>query len=298
MKKILIVVFAALVSLLFFPEYSFSNTKPIPLQKAMKSKLVDIRSVSNGGYCNKGLSLTLTNNKSTPVTVRTESGLIFRPDDKRCQPLILLGGDVIVLNANEVRSVNLQTFCGNSGARAPYHGIRYTYAGRVDTNLVAVLQFAKQQKIEPNIIQRAVWMFTNHHSLSTVYSYLAPKQSARLVMYIAKKIKMDLPVFFVEQQLDTIGIGGIIKEGEEHYYVNMSWNNSNVYRNVYVSVYREDGSVYKEVEDGIVFDKKGGSVVVGFYAKRDKAGLYTVRVHDDANKTLQEKVVRVGPERM
>ncbi len=272
-----------------------AKEKKISLKRALKDKLIELLPISTGGYCGKSLSLTLISKSKEPLTISIEPGLEFRPKDSsiNAQPLILLGDEAIVLAPDEQKTTQLQTFCGNSGANAPYVGIPYSYYRQHDTNMVNVLRYARNNHLDPHLVQSAVWSFTNAHVLRSVYSHEFPNESEALVKYIASVRKMKVPSYYLEFKQEYIANRSPIRRGEERIFVNMSWRADQGYRNVYVSVYRPDGSVYKQVGN-IVSDKNGSIAVVELNMVRDRRGKYIVRLHDDANNILQEKVVLLG----
>ncbi len=268
------------------------------LKKAMTDKTVSLLTESNGGYCSKGLTMELTNNSPNTMTITILPGMMFKPEDSsiKCQPLVLLGDEVITLNTKEKKSIILQTFCGNSPSSCPYKGIKYVFAKQLDSTLVGVLRYAKANNLEPHLVQCAVWTFTNNHPLRSVYIHGTPAESEKFVKYIAGVRKMPIPPYYVEYALANNANQPVIRRGQEKAYVNMSWNAGQAYRNVYVTVYKEGGELYKQVENNIISDKNGSVVVVQLNLVRDKPGTYTVRLHDDANNVLQEKKVTLEPE--
>jgi hypothetical protein len=272
-----------------------AKLKRITLRKAMKDKLVSIMPVATGGYCNKGLSLDITSTCSDTLSINIESGLEFRPKDSTvyCQPLILQGDEVLVLNSEEKKNVLLQTYCGNSGARGPYKGLVYSYYKQQDTNLINVLRYGKANNLPPRLIQAAVWVFTNSHHIRSVYNHDNPIVSEEFVKYLAKVRKETVPTYYMEHSIADVPNRPVIRRGEEKVYVNVNWTVNEGYRNVYVSVYRPDGSKYKQVGN-IISDKYGSTAAVELNLLRDKKGQYIVRLHDDANNILQEKIVVLG----
>ncbi len=272
-----------------------AKMKRITLRKAIKEKLISIMPVATGGYCNKGLSLDVKSTSRDTLSIKIESGLEFRPKDSSigCQPLILQGDEVLVLNAEEQKNVQLQTYCGNSGASCPYKGLEYSYYKQQDTNLINVLRYGKNNNLAPRLIQAAVWVFTNNHPIHSAYTHDNPIVSEELVKYLAKVRKEPVPTYYMEQTIAAVPNRPVLRKGEDRVYVNVNWTVNQGYRNVYVSVYRPDGSKYKQVGT-IVSDKYGSTAAVELNLLRDKKGKYIVRLHDDANNILQEKSVVLG----
>ena len=272
-----------------------AKMKRITLRKAIKDKLISIMPVATGGYCNKGLSLDIKSASRDTLSINIESGLEFRPKDSsvNCQPLILQGDEVLVLIAEEQKNVLLQTYCGNSGASCPYKGLVYNYYKQQDTNLINMLRYGKSNNLAPRLIQAAVWVFTNNHSIRSAYNHDNPIVSEEFVKYLAKVRKEPVPTYYMEHTIATVPNRPVLRKGEDKVYVNVNWTVNQGYRNVYVSVYRPDGTKYKQVGN-IVSDKYGSTAAVELNLLRDKKGKYIVRLHDDANNILQEKSVVLG----
>lgn len=273
-----------------------AKTKTLTLRKAIAAKLVSIKASGLGSACCKALKLDAISNSRDTLYVQIEPGLFFKPDDSSRQALVTQGDEMMVLNSFEKKSVELYAFCGNSSANCPREGDGYTFSRQLDTGLVSILRYAKNNKFPLWLSQHSVWMYTNNHCLKSVYMPNYPKESESLIKYIAEKRRMSIPTFYIHHSIDSSGRGPMVRKGHERIYVKMNWSADKAYRNVYVTVYKPDGGIYKTVQNGIVSDKYGSAVVVPFTPLRDKPGKYIVRVHDDAKNVLQEKTVELnGP---
>ncbi|MBL7690512.1 MAG: hypothetical protein JNM41_02890 [Flavipsychrobacter sp.] len=286
----------AILLLLVFGGDAVAKTKKMTLRTAMFKKFVRARAVATGTTGETAMQLSVTNLGDDTLSITTESGLLFESPDSVRQPLVLMGEDVIVLNACEERSVLIPAFCGNAPKYGPLKGMEYKYVRQLDTALVSILKYAKKSNISKALVQNLVWMFTNKHPLRSVYDPSQPQQSEEFIAYLSKKLKMEVPKYYINYQLNTSGRAPMVRQGEARILTSMSWRHDQGYRNVYVSVYRADGTKYKSVESDLVTDSKGTAVVVELATVRDPAGTYKVRLHDDANNILQEKVVTIGPE--
>lgn len=270
-----------------------AKTKTLSLRKAIAAKLVKIKASGLGSACCKALKLEVESSTRDTLNVQIEPGLFFKPDDSTRQPLVTQGDEILVLNSFEQKSVELYAFCGNSSASCPRKDDGYTFSRQLDTSLVSILRYAKNNKFPLWLSQHSVWMYTNNHTLRSVYMPSYPKESESLIKYIAERRKLPLPTFYIHHSIDSSGHGPMVRKGHERIYVKMNWSADKIYRNVYVTVYKPDGSIYKSVQNGIVSDKYGSAVIVPFSPLRDKPGKYIVRVHDDAKNILEEKTVEL-----
>ncbi len=279
--------------LLFLTQISHAAAGRVSLKRAMGAKLVSVSAVSTGGYCDKSLSLTLTNNTEKEMNIDIDPALIFAPADTQCQYLVLLGNEQIVLAPAEKKSITLQTFCGKSYARSPYKGIKYTYLKQGDSGLIRTLDYVKKKTIDIGLAQRAVWTFTNGYCISTIYKHENPAMSEDFVKYVASVRKTKIPEYFTEYKLNNRANQPVIMTNQEKVYVNLHWGHEG-YKHMYVSIYKENGELYKEISADQVIDKNGYRVAVEFDPRRDPKGVYKVQVHDNFKKIWQEKKVVVG----
>lgn len=271
-----------------------AKTRKVSLRKAISGKLVHIKAFSRGTTGQNALKLQLTNTGADTLLINVEPALLFKPEDTTTQPLVTQGDEVIALNAQQQKEVILDAYCGNSGASCPRMNGNYTFSRQLDTNLVGILRYAKSNSLPYELRQSAVWLFTNHHSLASVYAPYSPLAAENYIKYIAAKLKMKSPNAYIHYSIDSSGHGPMVRKGYERVYVNMSWDQTKAYRNVYVSVCKPDGTLYKRVENGFVTDTYGTTVVVPFSPLRDPPGTHIVMVHDDSRNILQQKTVELG----
>ncbi len=266
----------------------------ISLKKAMNSKRITLNAISNGGASGKSIKLQLTNNTAEDITIDVDPALIFVPEDTVLQNLVLLGNETLVLKANSKSDVDLQTFCGKSYGHCPRKNVAYHYWKQGDSNMIKVLTYARQNNIAIPVIQRAVWTFTNGHCLNTVYLHEYIRMSEDLVKYMASLRKIRVPDIFMEYNTAESPNEAVLVPGDQKVYVNIHWTDEG-YRHMYLTVYKENGEIYKNIEADRVIDKYGYTVVVQFDPHRDPKGTYIVRLYDDARKVWNQKIVVVGP---
>jgi hypothetical protein len=293
MKKTICLKTTLVLCLCFTFHGGTAKTKTLSLRKAIAAKLVRIKANALGGISCKALKLDVSSDSKDTLYLQIEPGLFFKPDDDSRQPLVTQGDEVLVLNSCEQKSMELNAFCGNSSASCPERNDGYTFTRQLDTVLVSILRYAKRNNFPLWLSQHSVWMVTNNHSLRSVYMPEYQRESELLIKYIAEKRKLELPTFYIHHSIDSSGRGPVVRKGHERIFVKMNWSADKGYRNVYVTVYKPDGSIYKTVQNDIVSDKYGSAVVVPFTPLRDKPGKYIVRVHDDAKNILQEKTVEL-----
>jgi hypothetical protein len=275
--------------------FSFSvSANHMTLKRAMSSKLVSVNAVGNGGACGKCIKLELANNTKTELELDVDPALIFVPEDTTYQNLVLLGNETIALAPNSCKEFSLQTFCGKSYASCPRIGLHYKFWRQGDSGLIKTLTFVKENNMAMNLAQRAVWVFTNGKCINTVYSSIDPRMSETLVKYIASLKNTRMPDYFVEHQLNERPGQVVLVPNREKVFVTMHWGAEDGYRHMRLSIFKENGEIYREVEANQIIDKIGFTVQVAFDPRVDPKGTYFVQLHDDANRVWDQKKIVVG----
>jgi len=270
---------------------SFALEKHISLLKGMGSKLITVKAVSTGGYCDKSLKLELTNNSRDSLKVDIQPGLIFRPEDSSFQDLVVLGNEHIELTPEKTADITLQTFCGKSYAHSPFPNLNYHFLKMGDSNLVRTLKYVSANNVPIRLAQNGVWYFTNHHSIASIYSYDYPRESEDFAKYIAGLMKVKLPEYFIQYKTENKPGQAIISRNQTKLYAQMHWSAGDGFRNMHLVVFNKNGSVYKNIEADQIIDKLGYTVKVEFDPRRDPQGTYIVKVFDDAQKVWDQKTV-------
>ncbi|RYZ17147.1 MAG: hypothetical protein EOP49_50935, partial [Sphingobacteriales bacterium] len=122
--------------------FVFATASRTSLTNAIAQKMVTISSKASGkGYNNKGLSLNIENTTRKALEITIDPALIFRPDDTSYQDLILAGRVTTTIEAGKSRSLELQSYCGKSYARAPSGKLNFIFSKQADSNMIKTLDF-------------------------------------------------------------------------------------------------------------------------------------------------------------
>ena len=269
-----------------------ANNRPISLQGAISTKRITVKATGLGGYCGQCLHLELTNNTDTAWDVKVNPGLIFVPEDTTYQNLVAWGSETVSVAAKSTGEVNVLTFCGKSYAHSPARNLRFNYWKRGDSNLVKTLVYAKKNKITPYVVQDAVWMFTNNHKLCNLYYEKDMAGVGDFVQFLAKIKHEKLPTSFTESMHFTNTNEAVVNRDSVKMVVPMKWNSS-ADEHVKVTVYKGDGTIYREIPDNKIIDKHGTTVLVVFNPRKDRNGEYRIVARDTQNKIWDQKVVFV-----
>ena len=259
----------------------------------MLNKMLTVVATSNGGYSGKCLKLSITNASPDAMTVYIDPAMIFIPDDTTYQNLVTLGNETIVLAPSETKNINLDSYCGKSYAHIPRAKLNYKFARQGDSQMIKTLSYVKENNVASSLAQCAVWMYTNGHCLSSVYRHDQTSASEKFVKYIADLRKMKMPVTFTELQFNNnLDQPVLLMNGETKVFVPLKWQSTDA-RNMYVTVLKENGDVYKRIYGNEEIDQYGHTVWVEFNSVNDTKGTYYVELKDD-NKIWDRKRVVVG----
>lgn len=274
---------------------STASVKYMSFRAAVSAKKISVTAVSTGGYCDKSLKLKFTNKTCDDLKITVEPGLIFSPDDTSMQDLVVMGNEAVTLAPEAAGELDLQTFCGKSYAACPYPNRTYKYVRQADSNLIRTLLYVKNNSVPIGLAQSAVWVFTNGHSLSSVYDYSDPHGSETFLGYVAGLLKVKVPAYFIHYKTENKYGQRPIAPAHTRVFTVMHWQPLDGYRNMHLVVFRENGTVYKTIEADQVIDKYGATVKVEFDPRRDPVGNYVVKLYDDEGKVFGQKAVSIDP---
>ena len=284
-----------IVLALFATASAKAEMDKITLKKALAGKKIsmDVKRSDTDFY--HSLTLTVTNTTKKPMELEIDPGMIFVPEDTNFQNLVTLGTERTQIEPGATKEVKVADFCGKSYAKGPRPGMKFSFWKQGDSLMIKTLKFARENALPTQLIQHAVWHFTNSHSLRSVYLTWYPNESEKLVKYMADLRHVPVPEYFKVLTTSTRPGEPMIKKDNSRVVVPVHWP-SEGYRNRYVTVYRENGDVYKRVEGDRIVDKYGTSLNVEFKSKRDLPGRYKVEARDNNNRIWFEKVVEIDPD--
>ncbi len=286
-------VFISMCIMLLLATSAFAELEKLTLKRGIASKKVIIKAMSLGGYCGRCLNIQLTNTTKKALTIQVDPGMVFLPDDTAYQNLVLWGSEQVEVAPGESKDIFVETFCGKSYGRYPRANVNYTLQSKAsDTNMVKTLAFARSNRLTPFLVQHAVWLFTNHHSLNSVYKVDRPKESELLINYLAKLLKQEVPTYYNVVALNNSPDEEVIDKEKARMIVPAKWGNGD-YKHMYVTIYKANGDIYRKIDGDQIIDKDGVTMNIEFEPHRDLKGTYTIQAKDNNNKVWFEKTVVV-----
>ncbi len=279
------------VLMLIIQMSAMAEVRHMYLTAALKRKLVAVKPVSAGGYRGYGLQLGLMNVSGKPLAVDVEPALVFQPSDPEYQDLVLAGNVTVTLPMDTMKVVPVQTFCGKSYAHSPIPGLTYTFWKQGEPGLVSAMNFIDSHQLQgSSMAQFAVWAFTNNHDIAGIYDSKQTELSKQLAGIVARYKHLPVPQYGVHYEMVDIQGRPSLTGRRLMVFVDMEWDTYST-RNMSVLIYREDGSLYKEVKDKEEISSLGHKVQVALDPEKTPKGKYSVRLRDDDNTVWQEKTV-------
>ncbi|MBC7553722.1 MAG: hypothetical protein H7257_07060 [Taibaiella sp.] len=272
-----------------------ANQDTTMLKRGMANHRLKVSGLSLGGYLGKCLRLRVTNTTQKELKVTVDPGLIFTADDSvektAGQPLVTWGNETLVLKPSETRELEVNTFCGNLNAHCPRKNLAFSYAKQADTLLIKALVYGRENGLNSSLMQSGVWAFTNHMGYNTVYGG-SEMQANMLSTFIADLTHKVKPEYYKQYKQFNKSGEAVYNKDSVKIVVPLKWSHE-AGGQMFVTVYKENGDIYKKIEADRSIDKTGYTVLVEFNPHKDLNGAYIVEARDKNNKVWQRKLVDV-----
>lgn len=263
------------------------------LSLAIKQHIVSVTAEATGNsYMQQGLKLTIKNTGSLDFIVVVDKGAVFAPEQDEYQPLITAGEESAPLKPLKEVTLSVQTFCANSSKSAPVKGILYRYEGPTrDSMLLSALAYLKQNRLYNSLGQSAVWMFTNGHSLNSVYDREYDVVSQKLVEFLANLTGKPLPEYYLQNDVSALPGQPVYQPKPLKIFANFNLV-LDAPAKLTLGVYNEENEIVQPVFENRQFGKAGHKFRVEFESRDVPAGNYYIRLKEGAT-TLREATVNV-----
>ncbi len=143
------------------------NTTVIDLADAVNQKKIKVESkFSNLGQ--GGLSLTITNTSTLPLTINIAPGTIFIPDNDENQTLINVEEKVIALAPQQKKTIVSDGYCIQLSHNCPTENNSFKVAKNSNPNLISTINFMTKNKVSQSNIQAALWAVTDGEDIGSI----------------------------------------------------------------------------------------------------------------------------------
>jgi hypothetical protein len=262
------------------------------LKAAIEKGMVKVAATTTGMvYHGKALKLQVSNTTRERLQITVDPALIFRPEDKAYQDLVLPAEEMLAIAPGSMVEIDVQTFCGKLHASAPGAKLSYKFWKQGDSNLIKVTQYIRKNQLFDYLGQQAVWVITDGNDLEGIIDPAKPKQSADLLALLVKLTGRQAPEYFRYYKLDTVAGQPVFKKRVLKIITNIDWKLEEA-SPVTLGIYNATGDLVQGVLDEKQMAKGGYRMQVQFEAENAPPGAYYMRLKRD-DKLMKEIKVTV-----
>lgn len=284
------ILFALLVALL--PVCAHAKFRKIDLSEGVMNKAITLKaSNTNGHYRGKTTELRIINNTDEPMGVRVDTAAILRPDDTANQPMVLAGGEYVIIQPNKEQVVQVLTFCGNAPKHCPSVGSAYSFWKVGSDTLRKVLTFASRNGVDIDVTQAAVWVITNNEPVSTVYVDDRPDLNKKLMALLCQLTGQKEPDYYtIVKRTETPGEAAFQPKALKIIAEFTALLDSP--KTMTLGVFNDKGEMIQKVFQDQDFRRAGHIFKVEFESANVPVGKYYIRLKE-RELVMQEKMVEV-----
>lgn len=172
MKKICHITIPALIAFIlpYMALSQSSDDRYVPLGKAVQQKEISIKLKSLGGHTCECVQLEITNKNTDSLFVYVEPGRRLIASDSSKQDILIVRKDLLALKAAEKKTIPLYGFCCESSNGCPFKEMKYSIGFMAPKKWVELANFIDTGNFDQFSIQSAVWVLSDNHDLSSVFS--------------------------------------------------------------------------------------------------------------------------------
>jgi len=269
-----------------------ARSKNISLAEALKTGIINLKATATGGASyGEGLLLDIENKGKKPLDLFIEPGLIFTSPDTAAPPLLLEGGLHIILQPAARESRALQTFAYGTAAVNPAKDIAYHYKGQADSSVLKTLAYTTAHHTPAALAQKAVWTWTGHKGLHTVYEPSDNPASRNLMVFLASATHQGLPVYYSYFELNGSAKEPVLAQKPLRIYATVKWTQPAA-ANMTLAVYDEKEVVVQTFFEQQAFQPGHYEFNARFESAKVAAGHYRIRL-SSATGVLAEMPVTI-----
>ncbi len=174
----------------------------ITLQEALNSGAVSIDQIySLGGHTGQNMEFVITNTTNKTIDLSINSGWLFEPADEGLQTMMLVQHKNVVIEKQGKRKTKVYTLCTEAHDGSPSDEDGFAMTKRSTGKLEKIATYlADKSYYNDEAAQPAVWVVSNNHQLSAVFSSNKTIQKD-LVKYVADLTGQDVPWYNVKHTI-------------------------------------------------------------------------------------------------
>ncbi len=263
------------------------------LSRALLSKLMNITATVTGRDFSQGLELKYANTTDNEIAITVDAGTTFKAETEGFQHMVCWGGETLSIPAHGTASQVVHVFCGWKPGHCPLKNASFHFYKRQDSSLNRLLVWAKKEGVNSSAVQRTVWCFTNNQCPNSIAIGDEHSKEYTLACKVADHFHLEHPKVQVYEYWHCFGGNSVFDSRNNRINLPFSWGYDG-YRHMYLVVLKEDGTVYKRIDNGWTYNQYGISTTVEFDPNKDTHGSYTVQLYDEHHQVRQVKKVFVS----
>ncbi|KAA3638531.1 MAG: hypothetical protein DWQ02_05010 [Bacteroidetes bacterium] len=182
-----------LTAAIFMAFSTFSFSKTIDIREAIKSGMIKVEPVGNGGYKERCLKLKVQNLQKKKLEVYVPAGLLFHSLDSVVQDLIIIQDRMLALDKLEGRSFSVYAMCTQASNRSPQKDTRFETGDEAEGALLKVVKFIDEKNIRTSPGQYAIWAVTDDHRIENI-------RHEELAIFTAELLGKPIPKYFIQHE--------------------------------------------------------------------------------------------------
>lgn len=249
----------------------------ISIEEAAKKGLIKITIKGKGGYLGDVIEMKIKNISSKKLDLKIEAGRILDSKNNTEQDILLTRSQKLILNPNQLQSLNLSGMCCQAHNSAPQANSDYTVGKLADTTLIKLAKYIDTNKYYSNhTAQQAVWCLSDNNSLASISDGNAEVVSD-LRNYVSKITGRPIPSYNItyrqENASDLLGRATKI-EGIFDYSLTANCHAT-------LAIYDSQGHLVQLVFENIAHEKGEYNLYYTFRTRNLPKGTYYARMNTD-----------------
>lgn len=154
-----------------FTNYSHKKaTEYISIQDLYEKNIIDLNILSKGGYQEECIELEIENLQDTTVYVKVECGRRFISLDSTIQDIFIVKEIFLEILSHAKAKINGYGFCCQATNASPYKSAIFDVGFMAPESWIKIAEIINENDFPASVIQNAVWVLSDNHSLSSVHS--------------------------------------------------------------------------------------------------------------------------------
>jgi hypothetical protein len=165
-----------------------SKRKPISIEKAVKTGLIQLEIKGKGGHSGICLHLKLSNKQSDSLYVILEAGRKLNSQNDEEQDILVTHEQLFALKGKEKKEADVYGFCCQASHHSPGKDSSFSVGKMADSAMIKLARFCDKNKFPQDAVQNAVWCLSDNHDVAGI-----DQSVEKLRKYVCEVKKVEMP---------------------------------------------------------------------------------------------------------